>query len=290
MKTSHLSLILTLAAMSSDVVTVISSTIKEISPRCNTQTQLCLRCAYTTEGSSSPEYYCAPSYNNDGISIPCPALVCCDIHTEEICYDPVTNNPLSCARYDEGGCPCPEGQVKCGKSEHTNGYCIPNDESCCDLDEQACSDGTCKRYDEGPCPASSRRQPDESSSSSSSSSKDFTVKTRLGHTRIGGTTKVEATFHYLGGKCIKDASRNSPFTNLSLTRCAKKCVNYGNECKGILFYNTLTKRTSDGVARMTGDCTLVKSVVDDDIVDCDEEDRGKVELYEKEEILNVMLA
>lgn len=289
MKTSHLSLILTLAAMSS--VVVISSTMKEISPRCNTQTeQLCLRCAYTTEGSSSPEYYCAPSYNDDGISIPCPALVCCDIRTEEICYDSVKKDPISCARYDEGGCPCPEGQVKCGKSEHTNGHCIPSDTPCCDFDEQACSDGTCKKYDEGPCPASSsRRQPDESSGSSS---KDFTVKTRLGHTRIGGTTKVEATFHYLGDKCIKDASTvlNSPYTNLSLQRCAKKCVNHGNECKGISFYKTLTKRTSDGVARVIGDCMLVKSVIDDDgIVDCDE-DRGKVELYEKEEILNVMIA
>ena len=281
-------------AMASDVVMVIASTIKEISPRCNTQTeQLCLRCAYTTEGSSSPEHYCAPSHDADGI-IPCPALVCCDIHTEEICYDTVTSNPISCARYDEGGCPCPEGQVKCDNSEHTNGHCLPTDAPCCDLDEQACSDGTCQKYDEGPCPASSRRQPNESSSdnSSSSSGKDFTVKTRLGHTRIGGTTNVEATFHYLEGKCIKDASTvlNSPYTNLSLQRCAKKCVNHGNECKGISFYNTLTKRTSDGVARMTGDCMLVKSVDDDDNVDCNEEDRGKVELYEKEEVLNVIIA
>jgi len=294
MKSFHLSLILTLAAMSSDVVMVISSTIKEITPRCNTQiSQLCLRCAYTTEGSSSPQFYCAPSHDANGISIPCPALVCCDIQTEEICYDTVTNNPISCARYDEGGCPCPEGQVKCDNSEHTKGHCISTDAPCCDLDEQACSDGTCKKYDEGPCPASSRRQPNESSSDNSSSSgKDFTVKTRLGHTRIGGTTKVEATFHYLGGKCIKDASTvlNSPYTNLSLQRCAKKCVNHGNECKGISFYNTLTKRTSDGVARMTGDCMLVKSVDDDDTVDCNEEDRGKVELYEKDEVLNVMIA
>jgi len=59
-------------------------------------------------------------------------------------------------RYDEGGCPCPSGEVKCGVSEYSSGYCTT---LCCDWTiEQTCYDSnrepiSCRRYEDGPCPA-----------------------------------------------------------------------------------------------------------------------------------------
>jgi hypothetical protein len=57
-------------------------------------------------------------------------------------------------RYDKGGCPCPSGEVKCGESEYSSGYCTT---LCCDWKTQAtCYDGytpiSCRSYDDAPCP------------------------------------------------------------------------------------------------------------------------------------------
>ena len=58
-------------------------------------------------------------------------------------------------RYDEGGCPCPSGETKCGVSEYSSGYCTT---LCCDWTiEQTCYDSnrepiSCRRYEDGPCP------------------------------------------------------------------------------------------------------------------------------------------
>jgi len=58
-------------------------------------------------------------------------------------------------RYDEGGCPCPKEQVKCGVSQFSSGYCTT---LCCDWTiEETCYDGNmepayCKKYDDGICP------------------------------------------------------------------------------------------------------------------------------------------
>ena len=60
-------------------------------------------------------------------------------------------------RYDQGGCPCPSGEVKCGVSEYSSGYCTT---LCCDWTiEQTCYDSnrepiSCRRYEDGPCPTS----------------------------------------------------------------------------------------------------------------------------------------
>lgn len=40
--------------------------------------------------------------------------VCCDPWTEETCYSQYTGQPETCSSLADGGCPCPEGQVKCG--------------------------------------------------------------------------------------------------------------------------------------------------------------------------------
>ncbi len=42
------------------------------------------------------------------------ASICCDDLIEETCYSELTGEPESCALISEGGCPCPEGQIKCG--------------------------------------------------------------------------------------------------------------------------------------------------------------------------------
>jgi len=129
----------------------------EITPRGNRQQgcrrrneHVCMRCSYQQDGTPVPEYFCAT------IADGCPAEVCCDIKTEETCYDETTKDPISCARYDEGGCPCPSSQVKCGVSHFSSGYCTA---LCCDWRvEQTCHNGngkpiSCRKYDDGPCPS-----------------------------------------------------------------------------------------------------------------------------------------
>lgn len=132
---------------------------RQAQQQCDPQTeQQCTRCSYGKDGAPIPEYYCAPSDTiaggNDG-SGGCPEAVCCNVRTEETCYDETTEVATSCARYDEGGCPCPEGQVRCGVSQFSSGYCTS---LCCDWTiEETCYDGNmepayCKRYDDGTCP------------------------------------------------------------------------------------------------------------------------------------------
>lgn len=128
---------------------------RQITPRdsrqqqCDPQTEhLCVKCAYEQDGTPTPEHYCAD------LSKDCPVAVCCDIRTEETCFDAITWDPIGCARYDRGGCPCPEGEVKCGANEFSSGYCT---KLCCDWStEQTCYDENwepayCKKYDDGPC-------------------------------------------------------------------------------------------------------------------------------------------
>ena len=60
----------------------------------------------------------------------CPDSVCCDIHTEQVCYD---ENGVAerCARLDsDGGCECPEGQRLCGKNQFSSGFCVRIGEDC----------------------------------------------------------------------------------------------------------------------------------------------------------------
>ena len=141
-----------------------------------------MRCDYGQDGTPIAEPYCV------NIEDGCPVVVCCDLRTEEPCYDEATGNPLSCVRcvlrivvasserhrgsalcrlnqhlnmtlfyarqrYDKGGCPCPSGEMKCGESEYSSGYCTT---LCCDWKTQAtCYDGytpiSCRNYDDGPC-------------------------------------------------------------------------------------------------------------------------------------------
>lgn len=69
----------------------------------------------------------------------------------QTCYDE-NYDPSYCAYVDEGGCPCPEGQIKCGGTEDWAGYCT---EACCDHDEEACYDArgnkSCDKILEGGC-------------------------------------------------------------------------------------------------------------------------------------------
>ncbi|KAL7489519.1 hypothetical protein ACHAW6_015196 [Cyclotella cf. meneghiniana] len=59
------------------------------------------------------------------------ASLCCNPKTEYSCWEMTKNytfNVTSCAAIDVG-CPCPEGQTKCGYDETPSGLCSP---VCCD--------------------------------------------------------------------------------------------------------------------------------------------------------------
>ncbi len=47
--------------------------------------------------------------------------LCCDDELEETCFSKESGYPESCALIENGGCPCPEGQVKCGAFERYAG-------------------------------------------------------------------------------------------------------------------------------------------------------------------------
>ena len=117
--------------------------------RCNFRTQhVCVRCAYDDDGAPSPEPYGADDSN------PCPEPVCCDLATEEACHDPITGEATHCARLEEGGCPCPEGEEKCGVNDYSSGYCTS---LCCEASEETCYDENhaptlCRREGDKPCP------------------------------------------------------------------------------------------------------------------------------------------
>ena len=83
---------------------------------------------------------------------------CCDSITEEICveyddgyYQPFTNQ--YCAAIAEGGCPCPEGQEKCGADLANNspGYCT---DACCNYTthETCYNPPSCALIVDGGCP------------------------------------------------------------------------------------------------------------------------------------------
>eukprot|EP01082_Thalassiosira_pseudonana_P006863 g14965.t1 g14965 contig21:262136-264265(+) len=81
----------------------------------------------------------------------------CDWGTEETCYDN-DFNPSSCSLISEGGCPCSEGEIKCGGSEFWSGYCVKAEMCCDDNSEEMCfnEDGTTScaefSYQGGGCP------------------------------------------------------------------------------------------------------------------------------------------
>jgi len=82
--------------------------------------------------------------------------VCCDYDTEETCFDD-ESNAASCKAFAEGGCPCPNGEEKCGADEMFgySGYCSA---VCCDdATEETCYNDewnaeSCKAIAEGGCP------------------------------------------------------------------------------------------------------------------------------------------
>ena len=60
--------------------------------------------------------------------------VCCT-DEQETCYD--DDGMETCADIASGGCPCPEGQEKCGAYDGFAGYCT-DPELCCADDEELC--------------------------------------------------------------------------------------------------------------------------------------------------------
>ena len=78
------------------------------------------------------------SHLSDGYAGYCIAPDLCCAEDEELCYsDDWIGTPESCALISEGGCPCPEGETKCGSEPDLNysGYCT----SLC-WEEQTCYD------------------------------------------------------------------------------------------------------------------------------------------------------
>jgi len=82
------------------------------------------------------------------------AKVCCDRETEEECFD--ENYKSSCAKLSDGGCPCSEGEEKCGAHKFFAGWCQSANEVCCDSEtEEWCYDDvftmSCAKISDG-CP------------------------------------------------------------------------------------------------------------------------------------------
>ena len=76
--------------------------------------------------------YVDPEYNCAGY---CVDECCTD--QQEACHDYETGGKQTCADIEAGGCPCAEGEVKCGAMPEYNiaGYCT---ELCCQDDEELC--------------------------------------------------------------------------------------------------------------------------------------------------------
>jgi len=79
----------------------------------------------------------------------------CCTSEEELCMD-ADYNPTGCAAFADGGCPCPEGEVKCGGMPewYIPGYCT---EVCCTMEEETCYDDMyqetgCAPLADGGCP------------------------------------------------------------------------------------------------------------------------------------------
>ena len=78
----------------------------------------------------------------------------CDLKTEETCYDETYTKAVSCSLISDGGCPCPQGQERCGADLENGcvGWCT---DICCDwINEYACYDlKVCAKVEDGcPCP------------------------------------------------------------------------------------------------------------------------------------------
>ena len=86
--------------------------------------------------------------------------ITCDPATQEQCYDE-NFSPVSCANVSDGGCPCPDGEVKCGAFQGYAGWCTP---LCCDfVTEETCYNETtfepiyCAKILDGGCPCPSNQ-------------------------------------------------------------------------------------------------------------------------------------
>lgn len=80
----------------------------------------------------------------------CSAFCCTE--GDETCYDKNWNE-IGCASFSDGGCGCPEGEVKCGATEWWSGTCTS---LCCVDDEETCVDTNyepteCKSIASGGC-------------------------------------------------------------------------------------------------------------------------------------------
>ena len=78
----------------------------------------------------------------------------CNWMSEDSCYDE-NYNVVDCVPYADGGCPCPEGQEKCGAVLGYSGYCV-EPEYCCDDVQELCFDADynptgCADTSEGGC-------------------------------------------------------------------------------------------------------------------------------------------
>lgn len=131
----------------------------------------------------------------------------------------------------------------------------------------------------------------KSKSSSSSDSKDFTVKSR------NRGTKTTATFSYKDGLCVQsnggEVILNPPYaSDLTLDKCGKKCLQYGEECRGIAYFVAdVEPFERDGHtvrSHSAGDCILMNSIAGAE--DCDEEYVGKYHLYGREAYATTMEA
>jgi len=81
-------------------------------------------------------------------------FVSCDLKTEETCYDETYTKAVACSLISDGGCPCPQGQERCGADLENGcvGWCT---DICCDwINEYACYDlKVCAKIEDGcPCP------------------------------------------------------------------------------------------------------------------------------------------
>lgn len=78
--------------------------------------------------------------------------VCCEWDAQERCHAPDPDDPavwdVWCADVADGGCPCPDGEVKCGVSEYDGGYSGHCATLCCGEGEQTCYD---EKYDPSHC-------------------------------------------------------------------------------------------------------------------------------------------
>jgi len=97
-------------------------------------------------------------YNKEGPSGANGGYVDCNWETEETCYD-ASSSPVGCAKISEGGCPCKEGEIKCGGDEFEPGWCQvgPCPVHCDWQSEETCFDEnwlavSCSRIGEGGCP------------------------------------------------------------------------------------------------------------------------------------------